>query len=130
VREALPFLARPASIILVASLAANQGTKNFSAYCASKAAVVSLAKSFAAEFVESDIRVNSISPGVANTPIFDSLGMSEAQLLEWARVIPMKRPADPAEIAAAILFLASDASRYMTGADLAVDGGMSGISPF
>lgn len=130
VREALPFLARPASIILVASLAASQGTKNFSAYCASKAAVVSLAKSFAAEFVESDIRVNSISPGVANTPIFDSLGMSEAQLLEWSRVIPMKRPADPAEIAAAILFLASDASRYMTGADLAVDGGMSGISPF
>jgi NAD(P)-dependent dehydrogenase (short-subunit alcohol dehydrogenase family) len=130
VREALPFLARPASIILVASLAAHQGTKNFSAYCASKAAVVSLAKSFAAEFVESGIRVNSISPGVANTPIFDSLGMSEAQLLEWSRVIPMKRPADPAEIAAAILFLASDASRYMTGADLAVDGGMSGISPF
>lgn len=130
VREALPFLARPASIILVASLAANQGTKNFSAYCASKAAVVSLAKSFAAEFVESDIRVNSISPGVANTPIFDSLGMTEAQLLEWSRVIPMKRPAEPAEIAAAILFLASDASRYMTGADLAIDGGMSGISPF
>jgi len=130
VREALPFLARPASIVLVASLAANQGTKNFSAYCASKAAVVSLAKSFAAEFVELDIRVNSISPGVANTPIFDSLGMSEAQLLEWAKVIPMKRPAEPGEIAAAIVFLASDASRYMTGADVAVDGGMSGISPF
>ncbi|SAL75075.1 SDR family NAD(P)-dependent oxidoreductase [Caballeronia telluris] len=130
VREALPFLARPASIILVASLAANQGTKNFSAYCASKAAVVSLAKSFAAEFVEFDIRVNSISPGVAHTPIFDSLGMSEAQLMQWSKAIPMKRPAEPAEIAAAILFLASDESRYMTGADLAVDGGMSGISPF
>ncbi|SAK82229.1 short-chain dehydrogenase/reductase SDR [Caballeronia catudaia] len=130
VREALPFLARPASIILVASLAANQGTKNFSAYCASKAAVVSLAKCFAAEFIGFDIRVNSISPGVANTPIFESLGMSEAQLMQWSNVIPMKRPADPAEIAAAILFLASDASRYMTGADLAVDGGMSGISPF
>lgn len=130
VREALPFLARPASIILVASLAANQGTKNFSAYCASKAAVVSLAKCFAAEFVELGTRVNSISPGVANTPIFDSLGMSEAQLMEWSNVIPMKRPAEPAEIASAILFLASDASRYMTGADLAVDGGMSGISPF
>lgn len=130
VREALPSLARPASIVLVASLAANQGTKNFSAYCASKAAVVSLAKSFAAEFVELGIRVNSISPGVANTPIFDSLGMSETQLLEWAKVIPMKRPADPAEIASAVLFLATDASQYMTGADLAVDGGMSGISPF
>ncbi|SAK80889.1 short-chain dehydrogenase/reductase SDR [Caballeronia temeraria] len=130
VREALPSLSRPASIVLVASLAANQGTKNFSAYCASKAAVVSLAKSFAAEFVELGIRVNSISPGVANTPIFDTLGMTEAQLLEWAKVIPMKRPAEPAEIAAAILFLASDASRYMTGADIAVDGGMSGISPF
>jgi NAD(P)-dependent dehydrogenase (short-subunit alcohol dehydrogenase family) len=130
VRESLPFLGRPASIILVASLAANQGTKNFSAYCASKAAVVSLAKSFAAEFVEDDIRVNSISPGVANTPIFDTLGISEAQLLQWSNAIPMKRPAHPDEIAAAILFLASDASRYMTGADLAVDGGMSGISPF
>lgn len=130
VRESLPFLARPASIILVASLAANQGTKHFSAYCASKAAVVSLAKSFAAEFVEHDIRVNSISPGVADTPIFDTLGISNAQLLQWSNVIPMKRPARPEEIAAAILFLASDASRYMTGADLAVDGGMSGISPF
>jgi NAD(P)-dependent dehydrogenase (short-subunit alcohol dehydrogenase family) len=130
VREALPFLARPASVILIASLAANQGTKNFSAYCASKAAVVSLAKSFAAEFVELGIRVNSISPGVAHTPIFESLGMSDAQLLEWAKVIPMKRPAEPAEIASAIVFLASDASRYMTGADVAVDGGMSGISPF
>jgi NAD(P)-dependent dehydrogenase (short-subunit alcohol dehydrogenase family) len=130
VREALPFLAPAASIVLVASLAANQGTKHFAAYCASKAAVVSLAKSFAAEFVERGIRVNSISPGVANTPIFDALGMSEAQLLEWSKTIPMKRPAQPAEIAAAILFLASDASRYMTGADLAVDGGMSGISPF
>ncbi len=130
VREALPFLCRPASIVLVASLAANQGTKNFSAYCASKAAVVSLAKSFAAELVDFGIRVNSISPGVANTPIFETLDMSEAQLLEWAKVIPMKRPASPAEIASAILFLATDASRYMTGADLAVDGGMSGISPF
>jgi NAD(P)-dependent dehydrogenase (short-subunit alcohol dehydrogenase family) len=130
VREALPFLARPASIILVASLAASQGTKNFSAYCASKAAVVSLAKCFAAEFIDFGIRVNSISPGVANTPIFDSLGMSEAELLQWSNVIPMKRPAEPGEIAAAILFLASDASRYMTGADLAIDGGMSGISPF
>ena len=130
VRESLPFLDRPASIVLVASLAANQGTKHFSAYCASKAAVVSLAKSFAAEFVESEIRVNSVSPGVANTPIFDSLGISSAQLMQWSNVIPMKWPAHPDEIAAAILFLASDESRYMTGADLAVDGGMSGISPF
>ncbi|MEM5344654.1 SDR family NAD(P)-dependent oxidoreductase [Paraburkholderia azotifigens] len=130
VRESLPFLGRPASIILVASLAANQGTKNFSAYCASKAAVISLAKSFAAEFVEHGIRVNSISPGVAQTPIFDTLGISSEQLAQWSNVIPMKRPAHPDEIAAAILFLASDASRYMTGADLAVDGGMSGISPF
>jgi NAD(P)-dependent dehydrogenase (short-subunit alcohol dehydrogenase family) len=130
VRGSLPFLGRPASIILVASLAANQGTRNFSAYCASKAAVVSLAKSFAAEFVDDDIRVNSISPGVADTPIFDTLGISKAQLTQWSNVIPMKRPAHPDEIAAAILFLASDASRYMTGADLAVDGGMSGISPF
>ncbi|TCG00463.1 short-chain dehydrogenase [Paraburkholderia strydomiana] len=130
VREALPFLARPASIVLVASLAASQGTKNFSAYCASKAAVVSLAKCFAADLVEFGVRVNSISPGVAHTPIFDTLGISDAQLLEWSNVIPMKRPAEPAEVAAAILFLASNASGYVTGADLPVDGGMSGISPF
>lgn len=74
--------------------------------------------------------MNSISPGVAHTPIFDTLGISDAQLLEWSNVIPMKRPAEPAEVAAAILFLASNASGYVTGADLAVDGGMSGISPF
>ncbi|QAU25242.1 SDR family oxidoreductase [Dyella sp. M7H15-1] len=130
VQEALPYLARPASIILVASLAAGQGTKHFSAYCASKAAVVSLAKSLAAELADRQIRVNSISPGVVKTPIFDTLGISPAQLAQWSNVIPLKRPAEPNEVAAAIAFLASEESRYMTGADLAIDGGMSGISPF
>jgi NAD(P)-dependent dehydrogenase (short-subunit alcohol dehydrogenase family) len=50
--------------------------------------------------------------------------------MQWAAVIPMKRAAEPAEIAEGILFLASDASRYMTGVDLAIDGGMSSISSF
>ncbi|KTD20294.1 acetyoacetyl CoA reductase [Legionella lansingensis] len=127
VQKALPYLKKGSSIILVASLAAKQGIKNFSAYCASKAAVLSLAKCLAAELVSENIRVNSISPGVVNTPILHGLQLSEDNLKNWSASIPLKRFAKAEEIAQSMLFLASEESSYLTGADLAVDGGLSGI---
>lgn len=127
IQHALPLLNEGSSIILIASLAGKQGVKSFSAYAATKAAVISLAKSFAAELVEQKIRVNSISPGVVRTKIMEGAGISEADLNSWANIIPMKRFARPEEIAAAALFLASDESSYITASDIAVDGGVSGI---
>lgn len=128
VQEALPYLSEGASIILVASLSAKQGAPEFSTYAATKAAVVSLAKCFGAELVSRKIRVNSLSPGAVRTPMLEEATGSTAVLEEWTRAIPMQRIGEPEEIAQAALFLASDASSFMTAADLAVDGGVSGIS--
>lgn len=129
VQKALPYLNEGGSLVLISSLAAKQAVKNFSVYSASKAGVTSLAQSFAAELVERKIRVNSISPGVVYTPILENAGLSEESLQNWAKVIPMSRVAQAKEIAEVALFLASDQSSYITAADLAVDGGISGISP-
>jgi NAD(P)-dependent dehydrogenase (short-subunit alcohol dehydrogenase family) len=103
----------------------------FSAYCASKAGVIALTQSAAAELAP-DIRVNSVAPGNVGTPMhFDALeveaearglSVAEMQEIEWSK-IPLGRPADPDEIASAMLFLASPASSYLTGAVLDVNGG-------
>ena len=120
-----------ASIATVTSFWGRAGHGYFSAYCASKAALISLTQSAAAELAP-DIRVNSLAPGNIATPMhFNALrdeaakrGITEREMrdIEWAK-IPMARPADPAEMAAALYFLASDASSYMTGATLDVNGG-------
>lgn len=130
VQRALPYLNEGASIILISSLAGKQGVKNFSVYAATKAAVISLACSFAAELTEQKIRVNSISPGVIHTPILDEIGLTEEALQKWFKSIPLRCLGEPCEVANAALFLASDQSRYITATDIAVDGGVSGISPF
>jgi NAD(P)-dependent dehydrogenase (short-subunit alcohol dehydrogenase family) len=129
VQRALPYLNEGASIILIASLAAKQGVKNFSVYAASKAAVISLAQSFAAELLPKKIRVNSISPGVVRTTILESAGLTEEALETWTKAIPMHRIAMPAEIGEVAVFLASQESSYITATDIAADGGVSGISP-
>lgn len=129
VQRSLPFVRSGGSVILIASMAGKAGTKNFSAYCATKAGVISFAQSFASELVEKKIRVNSLSPGVVKTPILETAGIPEETLKGWSKAVPMHRFAQPKEIAGAAIFLASDESSYMTAADLAVDGGLSGISP-
>ncbi|RUR06745.1 SDR family NAD(P)-dependent oxidoreductase [Legionella sp. km772] len=91
VQKALNSLNRGGSIILLSSVAAKHGTKKFFAYCASKAAVSSLAKSFAAELLDQKIRVNSISPGPVKTPILEGLGFSNEEIEQWA---PVKRIAE------------------------------------
>ena len=127
-QKAIPYLNAGASIIFIASLASKSARENFSVYSASKAAVVSLAKSFAAELAINNIRVNSISPGLIKTPIYDSLGISEQELSEFSKQIPLKRIGTSREIANTALYLASDNSSYVTAADFAIDGGLSGIS--
>ena len=119
------------SIATVSSYWGRAGHGYFSAYCASKAALISLTQSAAAELAP-DIRVNSLAPGNIGTPMhFNALreeagkrGITEQEMrgIEWAK-IPLGRPADPAEMASALLFLASEDSSYMTGATLDVNGG-------
>ena len=94
------------------------------AYNASKAGVIMLTKSLAGEWAGRGIRVNSVSPGYTATPL---LAQVRAQKPDWADLwqneTPMARPAEPSEIAAVVAFLLSDASSYMTGSNVVVDGG-------
>ncbi len=128
VQRALPHLRDGASIILVTSTANTAGIPGLSIYSATKAAVRSLARSFAAELQPRGIRVNALSPGMIDTPIFERLGMSrgevEAMQEEMSGQIPIGRFGTPDEIAAAAVFLALDESSYITGVELAVSGGL------
>jgi NAD(P)-dependent dehydrogenase (short-subunit alcohol dehydrogenase family) len=92
-------------------------------YNASKAGVIMLTKSLAGEWASRGVRVNSISPGYVRTPLTE-LGMSNPEWRDvWLSSTPMGRIAEPREIAPAVVFLASDASRYATGTNLVIDGG-------
>lgn len=93
---------------------------------ASKTAIRSLARSWAAELVERGIRVNVVAPGVTETPgLADLFSGADDALADLTSSIPMKRRARPEEIAGAITFLASAGSSFMTGAEIYVDGGAS-----
>jgi NAD(P)-dependent dehydrogenase (short-subunit alcohol dehydrogenase family) len=127
VQQALPLMGKGSSIVLNASVAADIGTPNSSIYSASKAAVRSLGRSLGAELVERGIRVNVVSPGPIDTPIFSSLGMpadAAGDLKKtFAAGVPMKRVGNAEEVARAVLFLASSEASYITGVELPVDGG-------
>jgi NAD(P)-dependent dehydrogenase (short-subunit alcohol dehydrogenase family) len=129
VQQLAPLMPRGASVVLNTSWLNQVGTAGLSLLSASKAAVRSLTRSLAAELLAQGVRVNAVSPGATDTPIHGKTGMS-AQALEAfaARIqagVPMARFGRPEEVAAAALFLASDASSYMLGAELVVDGGFS-----
>lgn len=131
VQKALPLLKDGSSIILNASIAAQKGMGAFSVYSATKAAVRSFARTWTVDLKERKIRVNSLSPGPIETPIFGKMGLSESQAQEFAASVsgevPLGRIGRPEEIAAAALFLASSDSTYISGIDLCVDGGMAQI---
>ena len=128
VKYALPFLNDGASIIFTTTVGAKIGFAGASIYGASKAALHSLTKIFAAELLGRGIRVNAVSPGPIETPIFDRMGNSEEAKKEAVAgliaQVPMKRLGTAEEVAKAVMFLASDDSSYITGAEIDVDGGM------
>lgn len=130
VQKALPLLVDGASIILTASTTSIKGTANFSVYSASKAAVRNFARSWALDLKERKIRVNVVSPGPIKTPGLGGLvEESERQGLYdfFAEQIPVGRVGEPEEVAKVVTFLASDASSFVNGIELFVDGGMAQI---
>ncbi|MFE3559783.1 SDR family NAD(P)-dependent oxidoreductase [Streptomyces sp. NPDC059193] len=129
VQKALPLLNDGGSVVLISSIAHLIGAPVYTTYSAAKAATRSFARSWAAELKERGIRVNSVSPGSVDTPIFEAQAGKDADGLreQMRTLVPFNRLGRPEEVAAAVLFLASDDSSYTTGADLTVDGGQSQI---
>jgi NAD(P)-dependent dehydrogenase (short-subunit alcohol dehydrogenase family) len=127
VQEALPLLNDGARVILIGSTSTFGGTPAFSVYAASKAAIRSFGRTWAAELVGRGIRVNTLIPGPTNTPGLSGLATTEAEkaamLSSMADSVPMGRLGETDEIANAALFLASDESSFMTGGELVIDGG-------
>ncbi|WP_207514060.1 SDR family oxidoreductase [Longitalea luteola] len=128
IQQLLPLVNDGGSIILNTSVNAHMGMANSSVYSATKAALLTLARTLSAELLPRRIRVNAISPGPVTTPIFDKLGLPVAEK-EGLRTavqskVPLGRFADPAEIARVATFFASDDSTFVLGAEIIADGGM------
>ena len=128
VQKALPLMQTGGVVILNSSIGAQLGMATSSLYAASKAAVRSFARSWTAELRNTGIRVNVISPGYTETPIFETLGLPQEQLdaikADGIARILLGRFADPKETARVVVFLASEDSSYRAGADVQVDGGL------
>jgi NAD(P)-dependent dehydrogenase (short-subunit alcohol dehydrogenase family) len=131
VQKALPLFTDGGSIILNASIVASKGLESFSVYSASKAAVRSFARCWTTDLRQRRIRVNVISPGYTETPIFNKAGLTQERIDElkagFATVVPMGRMGTSEEVANAAVFLASDDSSYVAGIELFVDGGVAQV---
>ncbi|RYE87332.1 MAG: glucose 1-dehydrogenase [Myxococcales bacterium] len=128
VQKALPLLSDGAAIVLVASAVHSKGLPGIGVYSATKAALRSFARTWAAELKDRQIRVNTLSPGAVDTPFLVSGTATREEadglLALYRSWIPLGRIGRPDEIAAAALFLASEGS-YLTGSDLVADGGFT-----
>ena len=124
-----PLLNSGAAIVLNGSINAHIGMPSSSVYAASKAALISFAKTLSSELLPRGVRVNVVSPGPIATPLYGRLGMPAEQLNELAAgiqaQIPLKRFGTPDEVASAVLYLSSPESAFIVGTELIVDGGMS-----
>jgi NAD(P)-dependent dehydrogenase (short-subunit alcohol dehydrogenase family) len=131
VQKALPLLPDGASIILNASIAASKGLPAMSVYCATKAAVRSFARTWAADLKDRRIRVNAVSPGPIDTPGVSSVVKTPQEAEQFRAnmiaAVPLGRIGEADEIAKAVVFLASDDSSFVTGIELFVDGGMAQV---
>jgi len=124
VQQALPLMGEGGSIILTGSSAGTTGAPGMTAYSASKAAVRNLARTWAEDLKGTGIRVNVLSPGATATDLAKEALGEEGQKI-FAAMTPLKRMAEPSEIAAVAVFLASSDSSFMTGSEVAVDGGLA-----
>lgn len=128
VQKLLPLMTGGGSIILVSSAMHLMGIPGHTAYAATKAALRSYTRTWAAEFKDRGIRVNMLSPGVTDTPILDAQSAPREDLVSmYQSMVPIGRLARAEEMASAALFLASNQSSYMTGADLMNDGGIGQV---
>ncbi|WP_328891671.1 glucose 1-dehydrogenase [Streptomyces sp. NBC_00316] len=131
VQKALPLFNQGASVIVAGSTEASNGSPAFSVYSASKAAIRSFSRTLGAELAPRGIRVNTIAPGPTHTPGLTGLAPAPehvpAMLEALAAGIPLGRLGRPDEIAAAVLFLASDQSSFITGTELFADGGTNQV---
>lgn len=129
VQALLPVFANPASIVLNASVNAHIGMATSSIYAASKAGLLSLARTLSGELISRGIRVNAVSPGPVKTALLTRLGLPDADLQAMSKSIQDQIPAgrfgNAAEVAQAIVFFASDEAAFAIGSELVIDGGMS-----
>ncbi|MGA3687044.1 SDR family oxidoreductase [Serratia bockelmannii] len=131
IQALLPLLANPSSVILCGSVSAHIGLPQSSAYAASKAGLLSLARTLSGELHARGIRVNGLSPGPTETPALGKLGLAEADeraLRDDIRaLVPIGRMGSALELAKAAVFLAADESVFMVGAELQMDGGVGNL---
>ncbi len=131
VQTLLPIFQEGGSIILNASIGSSKGIEESSVYSVTKAAVRSFARTWTVDLRHRKIRVNAISPGPIDTPIFSNLTQNEEQSEQFKKnivnTVPMRRMGNPDEVAKVVSFLASDDSSYITGIELFVDGGLAQI---
>jgi len=129
IQKLLPLMVSGSSVVLTTSVAADLGFATSSAYGATKAALSSLARTLSNELAPRGIRVNEVSPGPIETPIYDKMGLPAEQAAGFkdtmAHLVPLKRMGEPDEVARAALFLASDDSSFLLGAKIRIDGGLA-----
>lgn len=127
VQALLPVFANPASVILNTSINAHVGSARSSVYAATKAAFLNLSKTLSSELLPRGVRVNAVSPGPVETPLYDKLGIPDAYReqvnKDIAATIPFGRFGKPEEVAKAVVYLASDESAWTIGTEIVVDGG-------
>lgn len=131
IQKALGLLNQGSSVIVNTSVVNQLGMPNSSAYAATKAALRAVLRPLASELSSRGIRLNAVSPGPIETPIYGKLGMSSEQLTGFSeqvvQSVPLGRFGQADEVAQAVAFLSSPASSYIQGVELAVDGGMSQV---
>jgi len=125
IQALLPTLGNPASIVLNTSINAHIGMPNSTVYAATKAALLSLAKTLSGELIARGVRVNAVSPGPIATALHGKIGMDAEAVKALTARIPVGRRGYPEEIAEAVVFLASDAGAFTVGSEFVIDGGMS-----
>lgn len=129
VQKIAPLFKNGGSIVLNGSVVGMKGFANSTVYSASKAAIINLAKTLSTDLLAKGIRVNTLSPGPIETPIFGRMGFSEEKAKQMqkgmAAMVPLKRMGTTAEIAKTVLFLASSDSSFIVGSNIAVDGGVA-----